>query len=107
MPDPEGRVLPLSPQHALNLSTPPRVASVPDPTGPGGPSANRASLWEGKNHLQDWGWSQDPASSGAVVVVLPSVQDLQGRPLGKASVHLPSSVVHSWLLEKKKKKKKK
>lgn len=26
------------------------------------------------------------------------MQDLQGRPLGKASVHLPSSVVHSWLL---------
>lgn len=64
----------------------------------------RASVWEREEHLQGWGWSQDPAFSGAVVVGQPSVQGPQGSLLGKTTVHLPS-VVHSWLLEKERKKK--
>jgi hypothetical protein len=59
-----------------------------------------------RGHSQGWGWSPDPASSGAVVPAQPSGQDLQGTLLGKTSVHLPSAV-HSWLLEKKKERKKK
>lgn len=72
-------------------------------TGPRGLNANKwKSFCVGdREHLQGWGWSPDPASSGAEVLVQTSVQDLQGSLLGKTAEHLPS-VVHSWLLEKKK-----